>query len=45
MINSKFYRAAKGVCMGLLAITSLSSYAIENGQHDKRSGHQGQYTT
>jgi len=34
MINSKFYRAAKGVCMGLLAITSLSSYAIENGQHD-----------
>ena len=34
MINAKFYRAAKGVCMGLLAITSLSSYAIENGQHD-----------
>ena len=34
MINSKFYRAAKGVCMCLLAITSLSSYAIENGQHD-----------
>ena len=34
MINSKFYRVAKGVCMGLLAFTSLSSYAIENGQHD-----------
>jgi hypothetical protein len=34
MINSKFYHVAKGVCMGLLAITSLSSYAIENGQHD-----------
>lgn len=34
MINSKFCHAAKGVCMGLLAITSLSSYAIENGQHD-----------
>jgi hypothetical protein len=42
MINAKFYGAVKGVCMGLLAITSLSSYAIENGQHDKRSGHQGQ---
>ncbi len=36
MINSKFHRVAKGVCMGLLAITSLSSYAIENGQHDYR---------
>ena len=36
MINSKFYRAVKGVCIGLLAITSLSSYAIENGQHDYR---------
>ena len=34
MINSKFYHVAKGVCMGLLAITSLSSFAIENGQHD-----------
>jgi hypothetical protein len=34
MINSKFHHVAKGVCMGLLAITSLSSYAIENGQHD-----------
>lgn len=36
MINAKFYRAAKGVCMGLLAITSISSYAIENGQQDYR---------
>jgi len=34
MINSKFHHVAKGLCMGLLAITSLSSYAIENGQHD-----------
>ena len=34
MINSKFHHVAKGICMGLLAITSLSSYAIENGQHD-----------
>ena len=34
MINSRFHHVAKGVCMGLLAITSLSSYAIENGQHD-----------
>jgi len=34
MINSKFHHVMKGVCMGLLAITSLSSYAIENGQHD-----------
>ena len=36
MINSKFHHVAKGICMGLLAITSLSSYAIENGQHDYR---------
>jgi len=36
MINSKFHLAVKGVCIGLLAITSLSSYAIENGQHDYR---------
>jgi len=36
MINTKFYRVMKGVCIGLLAITSLSSYAIENGQHDYR---------
>jgi hypothetical protein len=34
MINSKFHQVAKGLCMGLLAITSLSSYGIENGQHD-----------
>jgi len=36
MISSKFHLAVKGVCIGLLAITSLSSYAIENGQHDYR---------
>ena len=36
MINSKFHLVAKGICMGLLAITSFSSYAIENGQHDYR---------
>ena len=36
MTNSKFHHVAKGICMGLLAITSLSSYAIENGQHDYR---------
>jgi len=29
MINTKFCHAAKGVCMGLLAIASLSSYAEE----------------
>jgi len=34
MINSKLHHVVKGLCMGLLAITSLSSYAIENGQHD-----------
>lgn len=34
MINSKIHHVMKGLCMGLLAITSLSSYAIENGQHD-----------
>ena len=31
MINSKLHNVVKGICMGLLAITSLSSYAIENG--------------
>ena len=36
MINAKFHHVVKGVCMGLLAVTSLSSYAIENGQHDYR---------
>ncbi len=36
MINSKFHHMAKGVCMCLLAIASLSSYAIENGQPDNR---------
>ena len=36
MINSKFHHVMKGICTGLLAITSLSSYAIENGQQDNR---------
>ena len=34
MINSKLHHVARGLCMGLLAMTSLSSHAIENGQHD-----------
>ncbi len=34
MINTKLNSLVKLVCLGLLAIASLSSYAIENGQHD-----------
>ena len=34
MINLKFHRLVKLVCMSILSIASVSSYAIENGQHD-----------
>ncbi len=34
MINLKLNSLVKLVCLGILAITSLSSHAIENGQHD-----------
>ena len=36
MINPKLNNLVKLVCLGLLAIASLNSYAIENGQHDYR---------
>ena len=34
MFNSKLNYLVKLVCLGLLAIASLNSYALENGQHD-----------
>jgi hypothetical protein len=34
MIDHKLNSLVKLVCLGILAITSLSSHAIENGQHD-----------
>jgi hypothetical protein len=36
MIDLKLNSLVKLVCLGILAITSLSSHAIENGQHDYR---------